>query len=189
MNKELAKVYTGDITISLDARWVHAQGALPAHWYILRREFEFHGDNAVLSLCSCHYAEAYINGELVMRFCERSYLFDIKYKSVDISDFVNDGKNTLVIIMDRIFDENRIHDVLVQINSGDDAILVSDENFRSTEYTPIRAGTNFFIEGPVKPETFDARNDIFAPAFQKLAKKFAFWIERKNRAHWANHFI
>ena len=166
MNKELAKVYTGDITISPDARWVHAHGATPAHWYILRREFEFHGDNAVLSLCSCHYAEAYINGNLVMRFCERSYLFDIKYKSIDISDFVNEGKNTLVIIMDRIFDENRIHDVLAQINSGDDVILVSDEHFRCTEYTPIRAGTNFFIEGPVKPETFDARKDIFAPAFQ-----------------------
>ncbi len=166
MNRELAKVYKGDIALSPDARWIHAHGAAPAHWYILRREFEFSGERAVLSIGACHYAEAYINGKLVMRFCERAYLFDIKYKCADISDFVTDGTNTLVIIMDRVFDENRMHDVVVQINQGDEVILVSDERFRSAEYAPLCAGANFFVEGPVKTEIFDARKDVFAPAFE-----------------------
>ncbi len=165
MNRELAKVYKGDIALSPDARWIHAHGAEPSHWYILRREFDFHGENAVLSVGACHYAEVYINGKFVMRFCERAYLFDIKYKCADISDFVTDGTNTLVIIMDRVFDETRIHDIIVQINCGEKTVLVSDENFRTTEYTPLHAGANFFVEGPVKPEVFDARDDIFVPAF------------------------
>lgn len=166
MNSELAKVYKGDITLSADARWIHANGAEPSHWYILRREFEISGESAVLSLGACHYAEAYINGKLAMRFSERSYLFDIKYKCADISSFVKSGVNTLVIIMDKVFDENRISDVLVQINQGEDVVLVSDEGFRSREYAPVLAGTNFFIEGPQKPEVFDARKDVFAPAFE-----------------------
>ncbi len=165
MNTELLKVYKGDVTISPDARWIHASGAEPTHWHILRREFDACGEPAVLALGACHYAEAYINGTLVMRFCERSYHFDLKYKCVDISPVVKDGKNTLVIIMDTMFDTNRRSDVLVQIRCGEEAVLVSDERFRSAEYTPMRAGANFFIEGPHKAEAFDAREDVFAPAF------------------------
>ncbi len=165
MNTELPKVYKGDITLSPAARWIHANCAEPTHWHILRREFDVSGENAVLALAACHYAEAYINGTLAMRFCERSYHFDLKYKCVDISAFVKAGKNTLAIIMDTMFDTNRRSDVLVQINCREEAVLVSDERFRSAEYTPMRAGANFFIEGPHKAEEFDAREDIFAPAF------------------------
>lgn len=166
MNRELANVYKGDITLSSDARWIHARGAQPSHWYILRREFEVCDEQTVLSFGACHYAEAYINGKLAMRFCERAYLFDIKYKCADISALVKQGKNTLVIIMDRVFDENRMHDVIMQINCGEKTVLVSDECFRTAEYTPLCAGANFFVEGPEKPEIFEARDDIFAPAFE-----------------------
>ncbi|MBE6654447.1 MAG: hypothetical protein E7608_03195 [Ruminococcaceae bacterium] len=166
MKKELAKVYKGDVALSPDARWIHACGAEPSHWYILRREFEVFDEKTILSLGACHYAEAYINGELAMRFCERAYLFDIKYKCADISALVKTGKNTLAIIMDRIFDENRMYDAIVQINCGEKTVLVSDEQFRAAEYAPLGAGANFFVEGPVSPEIFDARDDAFAPAFQ-----------------------
>ncbi len=165
MNIELPKVYKGEVALSPEARWIHAGGAEPTHWYILRREFNVSGENTVLALGACHYAEAYVNGALVMRFCERSYHFDLKYKCVDISSAVKEGKNTLVIIMDTMFDTNRRSDVLVQINCGEKAVLVSDGCFRSAEYAPMRAGANFFIEGPHKAEEFDARADIFAPAF------------------------
>lgn len=165
MNNELAKVYKGDIALSHRTRWIHVTGARPMHWYILRREFEAVGEECVLTLGACHYAEAYINGALVMRFCERSYLFDIKYKCADISPFVKQGKNTLVLIVDRVFDENRASDFISQINCGEEVVLSSDESFRAAEYAPISPGANFFIEGPGGPELFDARLDAFAPAF------------------------
>ena len=165
MNNELAKVYTGDFALSPDACWIHACGAEPTHWYVLRREFDACGESTVLALGACHYAEAYINGALVMRFCERAYHFDIKYKCADISPFVKEGKNTLVIIMDKMFDENRRSDVIVQINCGESVVLVSDGRFRTAEYAPMSAGANFFIEGPHKCEVFDARKDVFLPAF------------------------
>ena len=165
MNNELAKVYKGDIALSHRTRWIHVTGARPMHWYILRREFEATGEECILSLGACHYAEAYINGALVMRFCERSYLFDIKYKCADITPFTEKGKNTLVLIVDRMFDENRAPDFVAQINCGEDVVLSSDESFRAAEYSPISPGANFFIEGPGGPEVFDARLDAFAPAF------------------------
>jgi hypothetical protein len=39
-----------------------------------------------------------------VRFCERAYHYDIKYKAADISSLVKEGKNTLVIIADRVWD-------------------------------------------------------------------------------------
>lgn len=165
MNRELAKAFKGDVALSPSARWISAGGAEPAHWYILRREFDVCEESAVLALGACHYAEAYVNGALAMRFCERAYHFDIKYKCADISSFVKKGKNALVIIMDKMFDENRRSDVIVQVNCGERAALVSDADFRAAEYAPMGAGANFFIEGPHKNEIFDARKDIFSQAF------------------------
>ena len=165
MNTELPNVYTGDFALAPDACWIHAAGAEPTHWYILRREFDVFCESAVLALGACHYAEAYINGALAMRFCERAYHFDIKYKCADISRFLKKGKNALVIIADKMFDENRRSDIIVQINCGGTPVLVSDGGFRAAEYSPMGAGASFFIEGPHKYEAFDARKDIFAPAF------------------------
>ena len=166
MNTRPAKVYKGDISLSSSARWIHAPEGKGAHWYFFRREFDITEKSAVLSLGACHYAEAYINGRLAVRFCERSYHYDIKYKAADISSFVKEGRNTLAIIADRVWDENRMPDFIVQINCGEKETLVSDGDFRVHEYTPLAAGANFFVEGPGKSEIFDARADVFAPAFE-----------------------
>ena len=166
LNIKPAKVYKKDVALSPETRWIHAPGAKGAHFYIFRKEFDASADGTVLSLGACHYAEAYINGALTMRFCERAYHYDIKYKAADVSSFVREGRNTLVIIADRVWDENRVPDFIVQINGGERVVLTSGEDFRVTEYAPLAAGANFFIEGGVKAEVFDARKDIFAPAFE-----------------------
>ncbi len=166
LNTKPAKVYEGDIALSPSAKWIHAPEGKGAHWYFFRREFEAFAGGTVLSLGACHYAEAYINGALAVRFCERAYHYDIKYKAADISDFVKEGRNTLVIIADRVWDENRVPDFVVQINCGERTALASDECFRVCEYAPLAHGANFFVEGPGKAEVFDARKDIFVPAFQ-----------------------
>lgn len=166
LNTKPAKVYKGDVELSAEARWIHAPGGKGAHFYIFRREFDAPGGAAVLSLGACHYAEAYINGALAVRFCERSYHYDIKYKSADISSFVREGRNTLVIIADRVWDENRTPDFIAQINCGGEVLLISGEGFRVHEYTPLAPGANFFVEGPGRAEVFDARADVFAPAFE-----------------------
>ena len=166
LNTKPAKVYKEDIELAPEARWIHAPEGKGAHFYIFRKEFDACGEEAVLSLGACHYAEAYINGALAVRFCERSYHYDIKYKAADVSSFVREGRNTLVIIADRVWDENRVPDFIVQISCGEKTVLASGEDFRVTEYTPLAAGANFFIEGGVKAEHFDARKDVFAPAFQ-----------------------
>ena len=166
MNTEPAKVYKGDIALAPSARWIHAPEGKPAHFYIFRREFELTEKSAVLSLGACHYAEAYVNGALAVRFSERSYHYDIKYKAADISSFVQKGSNTLVIIADRVWDENRTPDFIVQINCSERIALVSDERFRVHEYTPLAPGANFFIEGPACCEMFDARKDAFEKAFE-----------------------
>lgn len=166
LNTKPAKVYGGDITLSPAAKWIHAPEGKGAHFYIFRREFDAFAGGAVLSLGACHYAEAYVNGALAVRFCERSYHYDIKYKAADISSFVREGRNTLVIIADRVWDENRVPDFIAQINCGERTVLTSGEDFRVTEYAPLAAGANFFLEGGVKSEIFDARKDVFAPAFE-----------------------
>ena len=166
INIKLADVYKGDVALDPSARWIHAPEGKGAHFYIFRKEFDACEGGTVLSLGACHYAEAYINGALAVRFCERSYHYDIKYKAADVSTFVRKGRNTLVIIADRVWDENRTPDFIVQINCGERTVLTSGEDFRVTEYTPLAAGANFFIEGGVKAEHFDARKDVFAPAFQ-----------------------
>jgi hypothetical protein len=166
LNIKPAKVYKEDIELAPEARWIHAPEGKGAHFYIFRKEFDACEGGTVLSLGACHYAEAYINGALAVRFCERSYHYDIKYKAADVSAFVRKGRNTLVIIADRVWDENRTPDFIVQINCGERTVLTSGEDFRVTEYTPLAAGANFFIEGGVKAEHFDARKDVFAPAFQ-----------------------
>ncbi len=166
INTKPANVYGGDIALSPSARWIHAKEGKGAHFYIFRREFDVSAGGTVLSLGACHYAEAYINGKLAVRFCERSYHYDIKYKAADVSSFVREGKNTLVIIADRVWDENRVPDFIVQINCGGEIVLTSDEGFRVHEYTPLAPGANFFVEGPGKAEIFDAREDAFSPAFQ-----------------------
>lgn len=165
INTKPANVYKGDIALSPLARWIHAPEGKGAHFYIFRREFDVSACGTVLSLGACHYAEAYINGALAVRFSERSYHYDIKYKAADISSFVKTGRNTLVIIADRVWDENRVPDFIVQINCGESTVLTSDDGFRVAEYAPLLPGTNFFMEGGLKRELFDARKDVFAPAF------------------------
>jgi hypothetical protein len=166
MNVELAKVYKGEVALAPEAKWIHAPGGKPAHWYFFRCEFDVCGASTLLLLGACHYAEAYINGSLAVRFCERAYHYDIKYKAADISSFVKEGKNTLLIIADRVWDENRMADFIVQVNCGERVLLTSGSCFRVCEYLPLAEGTNFFIEGHHKRELFDARKDNFAPAFQ-----------------------
>ena len=73
LNTKPAKVYKEDIELAPEARWIHAPEGKGAHFYIFRKEFDACGEEAVLSLGACHYAEAYINGALAVRFCERSY--------------------------------------------------------------------------------------------------------------------
>lgn len=160
MKEHISKVYTEDMELSDDAKWIHAPNAKPAHWYILRREFDVSGERAVLAFGACHYAEVYINGILAMRFCERSYLYSLKYKCTDISNLVKQGRNTLTVIMDRMFDENRLSDIIAQIDCEGVSALVSDGGFKAADYAPMLPGANFFVEGSPKCEVFDARKDM-----------------------------
>lgn len=165
MKNILAEVYKGNVSFSENVRWIGASGTENWTWYIARREFTANSaEQNLLTVCAPHYAEAYINGVLAARFCERSYLFDVAYKTVDISGFVNDGKNTLVII----FPKNSHGKSLfaAQISAGDKVLLVSDEKFKLSEYLPLSPKTCFFIIGGQLPEVFDERKNSFSPAFR-----------------------
>ncbi len=167
MNNDLAKVYKGDVAFSENVCWIEANGAQNGEWFIARREFRAEKKApTILTVCASYYAEAYVNGTLVARFCERSYMFDIAYKAVDISDFVKEGKNTLVFIFTRSIDP-KPSPIAAQISEGEKILLVSDGYFRVAKYTPISNRTDFFVGGGQKPETFDANEeDAFASAFE-----------------------
>jgi hypothetical protein len=173
MKEHISAVYTGDMPLSADAKWIHAPNARPAHWYVLRREFDVSGAHTLLAFGACHYAEVYINGTLAMRACERSYLYDIKYKCIDISELVVNGKNTITVIMDKMFDANRLSDIIAQIDCDGNTVLVSDSGFRALHYAPLAAGANFFPEGAPMCESYDARlkleDEVFISGFDDSA--------------------
>lgn len=186
MDNTLAKVYKGDIAFSKGVCWIEANEAQNGTWYIARREFRAEKkETTVLTVCTPHYVEAYINGVLAARFCERSYMFDIAYKAVDISDFVKEGKNTLVLIFTRSIDP-KPSPVAAQISEGEKILLVSDGYFRVAKYTPVSDRTDFFIGGDQKPEVFNANEaEAFAPAFETSFDDFV-W---ENASVWSDTLL
>ncbi len=165
MNNTLAKVYKGDIAFANNVCWIEANNAQSGEWFIARKEFEAKKTApTVLTVCAPYYAEAYINGVLAARFCERSYMFDREYKAVDISDLVNEGNNTLVLIFARM-GSPKTSAVAMQITEGNDVLIVSDSSIKTKKYDCLSDNTDFFISGNQAPEHFDARKDVFAPAF------------------------
>lgn len=159
-----AKVSKSDFEFSKKVSWIHPEGAESGDWYLARREFSANGERTLLALLPSYYAEAYINGKLAARFSERSYIFDIQYKVIDISDFVVAGKNTLVILYRETGEAKRCG-FAAEITSDNETVLVSDTSFKFSKYTPFQSKANFYIEGAHYPEIFDARLDDFAPSF------------------------
>ena len=137
-----AKVSKADFEFSKEVSWIHPEGAESGDWYLARREFSANGEKTLLALLPSYYAEAYINGKLAARFSERSYIFNIQYKVIDISDFVTDGNNTLVILYRETGEAKRCG-FAAEITSDNETVLVSDTSFKFSKYTPFQSKANF----------------------------------------------
>ncbi len=165
MHNTLAKVYKEDIAFKNDVCWIEANNAQSGEWAVARKEFEAKKtEPTILTVCAPYYAEAYVNGVLAARFCERSYMFAIEYKAVDISKFVKEGNNTLAIIFARM-GNSKTSALAMQITEGENTLLVSNGDIKTKRYDCLSDNTDFFISGNQSPEHFDARKDVFAPAF------------------------
>lgn len=165
MNLTHAYVSKNDFVFADDVSWICPRAAKRGEWYFARAEFDIsERETTVLAVLPSYYTEAYINGKIVARFCERSYIFDTGYKAVDITDFAESGKNTLAVIYYETGESKRCG-FAAQINCGNIAVLKSGKNFKMRKFSPMGDGANFFIEGTLYPEIFDARLDDFAPAF------------------------
>ncbi|MGN1095761.1 MAG: family 78 glycoside hydrolase catalytic domain [Eubacteriales bacterium] len=167
MDFSCAKVSKKDFEFSENTRRIRAANAKIGEWYVFRREFSLEDISEVtLALLPSYYAEVYINGKLVSRFCERTYIFDMSFKAIDITGFVHKGINSVAVLNMCYFAGEVMRDnFALQINAGGVPVLESDIAFKVKKFTPISDGANFYIEGPQICEKYDARLDSICGAF------------------------
>ena len=146
--------------LCMNVRWIFKKNAEKYDWCVFRKDFSVEnasGINVEISSLDVYYL--YINGSLVSRGPVKSYNFAKYYDSIDISEFVNKGKNSVAIVS-RFVSEAGIY---TRIFDSENLLLETDESWKTKKYDALDSLTEAKCP-PLEPvrlndECFDARKD------------------------------
>ena len=150
------RIVAGEYKFNCKTRFVFHGNPQRRQWYTLTSEFCAKDGKTVLAICPFEYVAVYLNGSYAFRICERSYIFDPAFKTIDITDLVKTGINTISILYCSTGEPSR-DGVAFEISSNGSIVLVSDENVLSGVYSPLKPGTPYLVEGGAGEEIYDAR--------------------------------
>jgi len=121
---------------------------LPKNKHILfRKRFQFKKvAPATIYISADDYYKLYINGKPVTLGPCPGYSFHYYYNAVDVTDYLNDGENVIAVhtlyqgLINRVWVSGDMqHGLILDLVSGGETILSSDESFLTHEHTGFSA--------------------------------------------------
>lgn len=142
-------------TFEKDIKFISYKNASKYSFYLFSGNFTCNNKAKVKIACA-KYAEVYINSVFAFRMCERSYIFDLYYKVVDISKYIKDGINTISILY-QSSGEIKSDGLAFRIyNDKNEVIFESSKHINSGKFAPLSDNVSFFIEAQTKKEIYDS---------------------------------
>ncbi|MBR5270859.1 MAG: hypothetical protein IKV64_01615, partial [Clostridia bacterium] len=141
-------------------KWIFKQDAKSHEWYAFKKEIYIEDFNeTTIEISSLGRYILYINGKYVARGPVRSFDFAKYYDSIDITAFLNAGKNTVLILSQYLLHEG----VYCRICANGQPLCITDESWLAKKYESLDSTTNVCAP-PLEPvrcneECFDARID------------------------------
>ena len=99
-------------------------------------------ENAKVYISADDYYKLYINGEFVAQGPAPSYHFQYNYNTIDVSQYIQKGENTIAVhtlyqgLINRVWQsgDNR-HGLILDLYVDDDLVVMSDESFKTVPHS------------------------------------------------------
>lgn len=147
------------------------------HFYVFSSTF-ISNSNAIISIACANYCEVYINSNFAFRLCEKSYVFDLYYKRIDVTSFIKEGENNIAILYCSTGDIT--HDgIAFKIYENDKILLKSNKSIKSAIFNPYEKNVSFFIDPSCETEIYDKQKEKDIDSYA-LDSKNTIVIKRNN---------
>ena len=131
---------------------------------LFRKEFELDGfKKCILNISADDYYKLYINGQFVAQGPAAGYPWRYFYNSVDVTEFLNPGKNLIAVhtyyqgLINRVWvSGDQRTGLCMELFADDKSVLVSDESFRCTFHSGFPDGEIIAYDTQFL-ENYDAR--------------------------------
>lgn len=161
MNISTAKVISEKREYPAGALRYVREGATNGEWsiYISSVNCEKKPENAELYIFGAEYFRVYIGGEFCTEYSIRSYIFRRAYEVLDVTDYLSEGNNDIIVVACETGEEKRSGFSLELLIDGEFASL----SWKTRPYKAVIAPMTYTLSNYA--ENFDAAlDDVFSPS-------------------------
>lgn len=114
---------------------------------LFRKKFSANkGGKFVIRITADDYYKLYINGRFVTQGPAPAYYFNYYYNTVDVTDFITDGENTVAVhtyyqgLINRVWvSGDRRHGLALDLKNDENTVIATDESWKCHEHTGFSA--------------------------------------------------
>lgn len=161
MNISTAKVISEKREYPAGALRYVREGATNGEWsiYISSVNCEKKPENAELYIFGAEYFRVYIGGKFCTEYSIRSYIFRRAYEVLDVTDYLSEGNNDIIVVACETGEEKRSGFSLELLIDGEFASL----SWKTRPYKAVIAPMTYTLSNYA--ENFDAAlDDVFSPS-------------------------